>query len=325
MLSIITPVYNTADYLEATVESVLAQTYRDFELILVDDGSTDGSDVLCDRLAVRDARIRVIHKPNGGVASARNAGLDAVQGDYIGWIDSDDLISPIMFETLLKLADKYNADIVQCSHVRKREKLILAPLSDNEPVEVLNKIDGLKRIYRSHYTNALSLCTKIYRAKVFTKIRFTEGTAFEDDEIVPLLLENSDCSVFLEKALYCYVKRESSIITAPKIENIMALTGHLENRMLRFQGLDADLYALSCNHFFQYLKYKTAEKIFLDTLVQNQAVNTLKKYFKIFWTKADRYDRVALLLLHLGKWGPKLVVKTEFEPLQSLFRKIKKC
>lgn len=323
MLSIIMPVYNTAAYLEETVKSVLAQTYENFELILVDDGSTDGSGALCDALTQTDSRIRVVHKPNGGVASARNVGVDHVTGEYIGFVDSDDIISPVMYEVLLEQAQTHGADLVQCSHVREMEKLALQKTAVE--AEVLNNIESLKRIYRSHYTNALSLCTKVLRSTLFDDLRFTEGTAFEDDEVVPMLLERSKKSVFLEQPLYCYVKRESSIITAPKVENIKALTMHLENRMLRFQMLDLELYALGRDHFFRYLKYKTVEKIFLDTPVQDQAVNTLRKYYKPFWKNANRYDRVALLLLRCGNWGRKIVAKTEFEPLQSLFRKIKRC
>ena len=323
MLSIIMPVFNTADYLTATVKSVLAQTYRDFELILVDDGSTDGSGDICDQLAASDGRVRVIHKLNGGVASARNVGLDEVRGEYIGWVDSDDLISPVMMETMLELAQKYQADIVQCSHVRKVEALATEFLVDIEPTEILDGVGGLKRIYSSHYTNSLSLCTKVYRAGIFDGIRFTEGTAFEDDEIVPQLLERSNVSVFVEMPLYCYVKRQSSIITAPKVQNIMALTDHLENRMLRFKLLDRELYELSRDHFLRYLKGKTIEEVFLNTAVQEQAISLLLKYNKVFRKKANRYDRTALLLLRMGKWGRKIVISTGFEPLQSLFRKIK--
>lgn len=322
MLSIIMPVYNTGDYLRDTVKSVLAQTYQDFELILVDDGSTDGSGALCDRLATEDGRIRVIHKANGGVASARNAGLNAVRGDYIGWVDSDDLVSPVMFEVMLELAQKHRADIVQCSHVRKPEELATEH-SVEDPVEILDGIGSLKRIYRSHYTNALALWSKIYRKELFDGLQFTEGTAFEDDELVPQVLERGKVCVFMEKPLYCYVKREQSIITAPKAENIMALTTHLENRMLRYKTLDQGLYELGRDHLFQYLKIKVCEKAFFHTSVQSQAVSLLRRYRKVFGANAGGYDRIALRLLYLPG-GIKWVAKTEFAPVQSVLAQIKR-
>lgn len=318
-LSILMPVYNTAAYLEETVRSVLAQTFQEFELILVDDGSTDGSDQLCDALAAKDGRIRVIHKRNGGVASARNAGLDAALGEYIGWVDSDDLVHPEMFDVMLALIEQHKADIVQCEHTRNPQQMN----KQLGEIEILSNIDSLKRIYRSDYTNACALWSKIYRKELFEGLHFTEGAAFEDDEVVPLLLERSRKTVFIEAKFYCYIKRESSIITAPKMENIMALTAHLENRMLRFQKLDEALYELGRDHFFHYLKGKLCDKSFFSTPVQEQTVKQLKKHSKEFCRKAIFYDKVAMMLLHIPG-GIRWVAKTEFAPIQNILAKIKK-
>lgn len=317
-LSILMPVYNTESYLEETVRSVLAQKLQDFELIMVDDGSTDGSGALCDRLAESDSRIKVVHKSNGGVASARNVAVDHATGQYIGWVDSDDLISPVMFEVMLEQMQKHDADLVQCFHVRQPEELILE--KTEVEAEVLDSVESLKRIYRSHYTNALSLCTKLMKVSLFDNLRFTEGAAFEDDEVVPMLVERSKKSVFFEQPLYCYVKRERSIITTPSVKNIQALTKHLENRMLRFKELDQGLYELSIKHFYGYIKWKTIEDAFRDTPVQDQAVAIQKKYRGEFWRISNRYDRAGLLLLRCGKLGVNIVVKTNYEPIQSLFR-----
>lgn len=114
-LTAIVPVYNAEDYLEACVSSILAQTFSDFELLLVNDGSSDSSAALCDGFAAADARVRVIHKANGGVSSARNAGIEAAQGDWLSFIDADDTIAPSMFEKLLNKATADNAEVVCCS------------------------------------------------------------------------------------------------------------------------------------------------------------------------------------------------------------------
>lgn len=318
MLSIIMPVYNAAKYLAGAVDSVLHQTFHKFELILVDDGSSDGSGELCDALASTDSRIRVIHQANAGVAAARNVGLDAAIGEYIGWVDSDDLVHPEMFRIMLTLMEQYSADIVQCNHTRAPEQM------DQEigNVEVLKNVDSLKRIYRSHYTNSCALWSKVYRAELFKGLRFTEGTAFEDDEVVPLLLERSKSTVFIDAKLYCYVRRESSIITAPQINNIMALTKHLENRMLRFEVLDKELYDMAKNSLFHYLKGKISEVAFLDTPVQAQAVSVLKNNRKRFWAIANWYDRIAILLLFCGKVD--YVARNNFEPVQNILRRLKR-
>lgn len=113
-LTVIVPVYNAEPYLETCVRSILAQTFGDFELLLVDDGSTDGSASLCDRLAAGDSRLRAIHKPNGGVSSARNVGLDAARGQWITFVDADDTIAPEMFDRLLDEASKSQAEVVCC-------------------------------------------------------------------------------------------------------------------------------------------------------------------------------------------------------------------
>ncbi len=321
MISIIIPVYNAVDYLKDTVTSVLSQTYGDFELILVDDGSTDGSAELCDEFACLDKRIRVVHKENGGVASARNKGLDAAKGEYIGWVDSDDIISPNMFKVMYDTLIKYDSDIVQCSHVREVQKLQTEYPNELSDIEVLNTVDALKRIYRSHYTNACALWSKIYRRSLFDGLRFTEGTAFEDDEVVPQLIERSKKTVFFEVPLYCYVKRENSIITAPKQKNIMALTSHLDERTKRFKAIDKQLYEISLHHFYHYLKMKMCEKYFLGTPVQKQAAELLKKYYSVFFKISNKYDKISLTLVKLGMTD--FVAKHSFEPIQKMISKLK--
>jgi glycosyltransferase involved in cell wall biosynthesis len=119
-VSIIVPVYNAEKYLQECVESVLGQTLSDIELILVDDGSTDSSPTLCDQYAAQDRRVKVIHKPNGRAASARNAGLRVASGEYVAFVDADDWISPDMYEKMLQT----NADVTLCDYVRfQGEKL----------------------------------------------------------------------------------------------------------------------------------------------------------------------------------------------------------
>ena len=121
MLSVIMPVYQAEQYLEESIGSVLGQSLKDLELILVDDGSRDRSPAICDAYAQKDSRVRVIHKPNGGVASARNAGLDAARGEWVLWLDSDDTLHPAMAETLLTLAEKKKLAAVWCSFLYMEE------------------------------------------------------------------------------------------------------------------------------------------------------------------------------------------------------------
>ena len=111
LISVIVPVYNVEQYLPKCIDSILAQTYENLEIILVEDGTKDSSGVICDEYAAKDARIRVIHKENGGLSSARNAGMEIARGEYFGFVDSDDWIEPEMYENLMALAQKYDADV----------------------------------------------------------------------------------------------------------------------------------------------------------------------------------------------------------------------
>ena len=112
------PIYNAEKYLERCVKSLIAQTFHDIEILLIDDGSTDASSILCARLKKEDSRIRILHKPNGGLSSARNAGLLAASGEYIGFVDADDTVSPTFFETLLQKIEQYHCDFVFCDLIR---------------------------------------------------------------------------------------------------------------------------------------------------------------------------------------------------------------
>ena len=117
LISVIIPVYKVEKYLDRCLESIVNQTYKNLEIILIDDGSPDNCPAICDEYAQKDSRIKVIHKANGGVSSARNKGIDVATGDYIGFVDSDDWIEPDMYETLIKNAEQYNSDISRCSYV----------------------------------------------------------------------------------------------------------------------------------------------------------------------------------------------------------------
>ncbi len=140
LISIIVPVYNVEQYLEKCVKSIIRQTYKNIEIILIDDGATDSSGKICDKLKLKDNRIKVIHKENGGLSDARNAGLKVAKGEYIGFVDSDDYIKEDMFETLYNLNKKYNSEISIVSYYEIcKDKLIAVRESDE--VQQFNKIE----------------------------------------------------------------------------------------------------------------------------------------------------------------------------------------
>lgn len=204
-ISIIVPVYNTAKYLPNCFDSIIAQTYTDYEVIAVDDGSTDGSAAICDQYAERDSRFRVVHKRNEGVSSARNIGLDKVGGQYIAFFDSDDTILPTMLEDLIRIAEAENADIVQSAGPLKdgvAETGIIKKMSRDK---VLDENFAFSDVYKP------SLWLGLYKATLFNGIRFPEHIHFYEDFVVATqLAAKSNGVVFVDKRYYNYVHRDGS-------------------------------------------------------------------------------------------------------------------
>lgn len=205
LVSIIVPVYNTADYLRECVDSILNQTYMNIELLLVDDGSTDGSAELCDELAMSDSRIKVIHKANGGSADARNYGLDAARGDYVLFVDSDDYyIDSSLIECLVALASGGAYDVVCFNYTRGE---------NNAPAIKFNQkcCDDIDEIIRANaYTS--SACLKLIKAELLTseKIRFVKGQRSEDILFCGRILEAAKSISFLNDVAYFYRVRSGS-------------------------------------------------------------------------------------------------------------------
>ena len=212
MVSVIIPVYNVKKYLEKSVGSVTSQTYKELEILLVDDGSTDGSGEICDKLADMDSRIAVVHKKNGGLSDARNVGLDIATGDYILFVDSDDTVNPELIERCVKTAEKYSADIV---------------LFDFEAVD---EDTGRRGLFHSDfpphtriapernkvlYTTAPCAWNKLYRAELWKKtgIRYPVGLHYEDLATSPRIIFNAKIIVFLDAPpMYYYLLRKGSIM-----------------------------------------------------------------------------------------------------------------
>ena len=178
-ISIVVPVFNTEKYLERCVDSILAQTYANIEVILVDDGSRDLSAAICDRYAQNDIRVKVIHKANGGLSSARNAGIDVASGEYIGFVDSDDYISPDMYALLAERLNNGDCDVANSMYVRVDEHGNTSPSKVTHITDCYIKSEQFVKELMLH-TGDVSVCTKLFNAEIFKKIRFFEGKLNED-------------------------------------------------------------------------------------------------------------------------------------------------
>ena len=211
MVSVIVAVYNIKEYLPRCVQSLLGQTVGDFEILLVDDGSTDGSGVLCDELARTDERIRVIHKENGGLSDARNAGLDQAAGDWILFVDGDDYLVRHALERLLEQARK-DVDFVQF-HYHETEDCTWQG-DDRQaacPEEETDRNKLWQRLYEWGGV-AASSCTKLWNRQVFENVRFQKGILHEDEELLNRVLPQCHRVIYTRLELYGYFMRPGSIV-----------------------------------------------------------------------------------------------------------------
>lgn len=210
-ISVIIPVYKVEEYLDESVASVLAQTYRDLEIILVDDGSPDRCPFMCDEWASKDSRIKVIHKENGGLSDARNAGIDIATGEYIAFVDSDDWIMPEMYEHMMNALIKENADICACGIMTCRPDRKVCwgckeyLCGDSETFLGLLYND-------THYP--VAAWNKLYKRKCWENLRFPKGKICEDAFTTYRLLDSAERIVQIPEYLYCYRIRPQSIMTA---------------------------------------------------------------------------------------------------------------
>ena len=210
LLSIIVPVYDVERYLQKCIDSILAQTFTDFELILVDDGSPDNCPALCDAAAAKDARIRVIHQKNGGLSAARNAGLDVARGEWIGFVDSDDYIAPEMYETLYKAVQSTGADLALCDYVKVDET---GALCTQTHVAVPQKsLTGRELLQKAYWTTVQIACNKLYHRTIFAQLRYPVGKLNEDFFVIPEICLNTQKAVVVPDVLYYYVQRGDSIM-----------------------------------------------------------------------------------------------------------------
>lgn len=206
MISLICPVYKAESYLRRCVDSVLAQSYHDWELILVDDGSPDQSGAICDEYAKKDVRIKVIHRLNGGVSDARQTGIDAAHGEYTMHIDPDDWVEPNMLEELLCKAQESNADMVICDFYEDSKAGSI--LIRQQPSSLKSEV-----VFRELFKHLHgSCCNKLIRRTCYSdyNIRFPEGYTFLEDLYVTAILCTHDIKIaYLPKAFYHYIQDEN--------------------------------------------------------------------------------------------------------------------
>lgn len=202
LISVIVPVYNIEDYLERCIRSIMGQTYQNLEILLVDDGSTDSSGAICDRLAEEDSRIRVFHKENGGSSSARNLGIREAKGEYIGFIDSDDYIEPDMYELMAAAVIKYDSPMVQVSRDEIDEQGNRMPDVCVPPEKEMRITPQEMMTELLMHRGDCSYCTRLTHKALFVDRQFPEGKLNEDFYLLIQMLTDINRLVILPKQCY---------------------------------------------------------------------------------------------------------------------------
>ena len=215
-ISVIVPVYNVEDYLEECIESILGQTYKNLEIILVDDGSTDNSSKICDTYEKKDNRIKVIHKENGGLSSARNNGLKHITGDYISFVDSDDFINKTMYEKLYMAIKQYDADVVKSNFANVKDGKVVETKSTGES-KLYNReeamLNYMKTPYKYNKHFKVVVWDALYKRELFDGIQFPEGLLYEDGYVTPKVIFKSKRLVHLDESLYYYRINDKGIMS----------------------------------------------------------------------------------------------------------------
>ena len=272
-ISIIVPVYKVEKYLNECIDSILAQTFTDFELILVDDGSPDNCPALCDAAAEKDSRVRVIHQQNKGLSGARNAGIDVARGNWLGFVDSDDMIDPTFCEKMLHAAVQAGAEMAVCNILRMKENKALDSYQEHcLKDEVLSREEIVHRIQLSPFYMVM---TRLCRREVFEKIRFPEGKNYEDAFTAPEILERVNKAACVAEPLYQYRLRSGSIM-------------HAAVTLKNLEEVHAN-YAL-----FQYtMKYRNYDEACLQYTVTKRIFRKLKRKLSQEERKSEQVQQAA--------------------------------
>lgn len=303
LISIIIPVYNVEHYLDACMASILEQTYHNIDIILVDDGATDNSGKMCDYYAETDERVKVIHKQNGGLSDARNKGIAQAKGDYIMFIDSDDVVSQNLVEYLYKMMKDNSADITICDpvHCYPDKKIVF------EPETCMKIFDSEAAIVEMLYQKSflVSAWGKLYRKEYFNDILFPYGMLFEDSAVMYKIFDKAKRIAYGNAKLYGYMHREGSITTTKFSKrdcDILTicdqLIGYMAHRSVKLQKAARSYYVTA--NLRVYLSASPTEEY--EAEIRTSKKNVMENWLRVFLDKRIRNKlRVSLVLLMVGR------------------------
>lgn len=282
LISVIVPVYKVEKYLDKCIQSIVEQTYRNLEIILVEDESPDRCSEMCDQWEIEDSRIIVIHQHNGGGGKARNRAMDCAKGEYIAFVDSDDYISPNMFETLYSFFST-DIDIVECDYCMvENDSEKFSDQTIDSRAKKFSVDEAMRENIEGHWFQQV-IWNKLYRRNVIGDIRFPEGKLIDDEFWTYKVIGNARNLIHVEKVLYAYRQQSQSVM-------------HISFSLRRLQGIEAHEGKLEyITHNFPELRFAEHKKLWFSCLYMGQMA---LKYLD----KAECREAIKCIRLTLKKY-----------------------
>lgn len=312
LVSIIVPVYNVENYLNECIDSILAQTYKNFELYLVDDGSPDNCGTICEEYAKKDDRIKVIHKQNGGLSDARNAGIDKAKGDYITFVDSDDYVSPMYVSHMLRLSEQYDAEIVQIESTHD-EALLGNYKNSRRDIYKFNRNDALKNMLYMRIVQ-VNAWGKLYRTSLFNDVQYPFGRINEDNLTTYKLIWKSKMIVCDSQFLYYYRINQKGIMNGKFSDNRYSVLS-FKDEINAYLGTKASEFYDAIN----YCEMRLAIRIYNECIEKNKDgiytsnqnyVYELLKEIDVNKVKIDMKYKLLLKILFMNRTLYRILVKS---------------
>lgn len=322
LLSVIIPVYQVEKYIRQCLDSVLAQTYTNLDIILVDDGGTDSSVDICREYEEKDKRIRIISQENGGLSKARNVGVEHAYADLVTFIDSDDFIHPNMFATMIPYLEEYNLDIISCTSTRKN--IVIKEMIGTGKLECYDHRTAVSMGLRDDNVSAWG---KVYKKELLEKVQFPVGRVFEDLGTLYKIFNECNKVGWLDYQFYHYIKRENSITqrsfrVKPKYDSLYL--NHEKISFAKQQGYHDELHYIhgeiiknaislltvfysNTNMIAEYeQEYKDTKQWLAEAMLDKVAWNTIRKKERVLWWLYNNSLSGFIVFSKLSKWSKDL-------------------
>lgn len=318
LISVIVPAYNAEAFLDQCLESIVAQSYRRLEVIVVDDGSTDGTGEICDRWAGKDDRIRVIHQPNGGHSAARNTALDAMTGELVTMVDSDDVLHSEFVTTLLEIMSSYDADIAVGDYIAFEGQEPQFPQTADGHIRQYDQHEALMAVfYQQGLTH--SPWGRLFKASLFQDIRFPLGLIYEDLAIIYSLLKKCRCVVATDRVLYGYRQHSSNSmrVFSPRRADVLKVCEQLEQDfMIKDQQYLKALHSRQLSAYFNILLLSHQDKSNDYAELQDRCWQGIKRLRRdcLFDAEVRAKNKLGILVSYLGRWFLCSVIGRNYQP-----------